>query len=102
MRSSNSFGVHFIIKTSKISGGEAPVYVRISVDSQRVEISMKQRVDPGQWNHVRGLAKGNKNEIRELNEYLEKVRSTITTDFQDLQLAKKTRNCRDAEEQVSW
>lgn len=89
MRNSNSFGVHFIVKPNKISTDGIPIYARISVDSQRVEVSMKMRVEPGQWNHSRGMAKGNKEEIREVNAYLEKVRSTITADYQELRLAKK-------------
>lgn len=89
MRASNSFGVHFIIKTSKLIDGKAPIFARIVVESRRVEISMKQRVMPSQWRKFKGMGRGTRQEILDLNAYLEQVRAAIISDYQDLQVRKK-------------
>ena len=89
MRASNSFGVHFILKLSRLSNGKAPIFARIVVDSHRVEMSMKQRVVPSQWNKSKGVGRGTSPEILELNAYLEQVRVAIISDYQELQVRKK-------------
>ncbi|MBN7818025.1 site-specific integrase [Algoriphagus pacificus] len=89
MRASNSFGVHFIIKTSKLIDGKAPIFARIVVESRRVEISMKQRVIPDQWSKSKGMGRGTRQEILDLNTYLEQVRVAIISDYQELQVRKK-------------
>lgn len=84
MRASNSFGVHFIIKTSKLFDGKAPIFAGIVVESRRVEISMRQRVMSSQWSKFKGMGRGTRQEILDLNAYLEQVRAAINSDYQDL------------------
>lgn len=89
MRTHNTFGIQFITRVNKARNGLLPLYARISVDSHRVEVSLKQWIYPDNWNDVKGSAKGKSEEIRTLNTYLEKVRSQITECYQELQLKKK-------------
>ncbi|WP_338408614.1 Arm DNA-binding domain-containing protein [uncultured Flavobacterium sp.] len=46
MISKNTFGIQFIIRVNKTKDDTVPIYVRITVDSQRVEMSLKRWVQP--------------------------------------------------------
>jgi hypothetical protein len=47
MRSSNTFGIQFVIRLSKQQKNDpATVFARISVNGRRCEISLKRKVDP--------------------------------------------------------
>jgi len=89
MRTKNTFGVQFIIRTNKARHGEVPIYARISVDSKRIEISLKYWINPDNWNQEKGLARGKNEEIRALNTFLEQARSRLTECYQELLLKKK-------------
>jgi len=88
--SSNSFGVAFFVKRGKEKDGMFPIYARISVNSKRVEISVKRWVAENNWHSGRGKAKGTKDEIVKLNNYLEKFRSKIVECYQELVIQRKT------------
>ena len=89
MRTNNTFGVQFITRTNKAKNGLLPIYARISVDSRRVEVSLKRFISPGNWNDAKGSAKGKSEEIRNLNTYLEQIRSQLTECYQELTIKKK-------------
>ncbi|WP_395050254.1 site-specific integrase [Flavobacterium sp.] len=89
MISKNTFGVQFIIRVNKIKDGKVPIYVRITVDSQRVEMSLKRWIQPIEWNAAKGLARGSRKEITALNTYLEQIRARLVECYQEIQLKKK-------------
>jgi len=89
MRTSNSFGVHFIVRMNKAKDAKAPLYVRISVNQKRCEIALKRLVKVKDWNNAKGLAKPKNEDLKNLNNYLEQVRAQISGCFQELQLKKK-------------
>ncbi len=89
MRSNNTFGVQFITRTNKAKNGKYPLYVRISVDGRRIEISLKRSVLPDNWNDAKGTARGKNDEVRALNTYLEQIRSRLTECYEELVLKKK-------------
>jgi integrase/recombinase XerD len=89
MRTNNTFGVQFISRTNKAKNGLLPIYARISVDSRRVEVSLKRFIHPDNWNDAKGSAKGKSEEIRNLNTYLEQIRSRLTECYQELTVKKK-------------
>lgn len=84
MKKMNTFGIQFIIRKHRIKDGKAPIYARITVNTERAEISIKKRIHVENWNNVRGMAKGKSPEIRSLNSYLEQFRSHLTECYQDL------------------
>jgi site-specific recombinase XerD len=89
MRTNNTFGVQFISRTNKAKNGLLPIYARISVDGRRVEVSLKRLIHPDNWNDAKGSAKGKSEEIRNLNTYLEQIRSRLTECYQELTVKKK-------------
>ncbi|HVU99307.1 MAG TPA: site-specific integrase [Puia sp.] len=64
-------------KSKKTSGGLAPVYMRITVNGQRLEQSIQRFVDPAQWSAAAGRLKGNTTQARQLNLYLDTLSSKV-------------------------
>lgn len=89
MRSSNTFGVHFILRMNKEKNGDAPVYVRINVNGARIEISLKKSVKIADWNPSKGFAKSKNTDLKILNNYLEEVRSLLSGYYREMVLSKK-------------
>ena len=86
----NTFSVIFYLRKSKAqSDGKSPIYARITVNGTRVELSIKRSINAANWNANRGMAKGSKEEIARLNNYLEQYRSSIVESYQELFLQKK-------------
>ena len=89
MQTTNTFGVHFLIRQDKLKEGKAPVYARITVNTDRILIGLKQWIDPRSWDMRKGAGKGAKDETKSLNNYLSEVRTEIGECYRELQLKKK-------------
>ena len=57
MSTANTFDVHFILRINKEKNGIAPIYVRISVNGARIEMSLKKKIKISDWHPSRGMAK---------------------------------------------
>jgi hypothetical protein len=78
----NTFGVIFYLKKYKATAdGKAPIYARITVNGNRIDISVKRSIDPNNWHEGKGMAKGSREEIVKLNNFLEKYRSGIVESY---------------------
>jgi len=89
MKTTNTFGVHFLILQDKLKEGKAPVYARITVNTDRILIGLKQWIDPKSWDMRKGAGKGAKDETKSLNNYLSEVRTELGECYRELQLKKK-------------
>ncbi len=71
--------VIFYLKPDKANPetGEQPIYCRITVDSKRSNISINRSVHPNRWKETDKLQKARKNGDKELNFYMESIRSRI-------------------------
>lgn len=58
MKTVNTFGIQFIIRTDKLKNGKAPIYVRITVNGEICHFALKQWIDPELWDQRRGFGKG--------------------------------------------
>jgi integrase len=86
----NTFGVIFYLRKYKATNdGKTPIYARITVNGSRIDLSVKRSIEPGNWNANKGMAKGSREEIVRLNNYLEQYRSGIVESYQTLLLQKK-------------
>ena len=83
---SHSLTILFFLRTSKTNPttGEAPVYIRMTVASQRAEISAKRSILPSKWEGGVGKAKGTKEDARTLNTYLDTLRAKLNKQFNQL------------------
>ena len=82
MNNKNSFSTAFLIRTSKAKEGQAPVYCRITVNSQRAEFSIKRSVQVNLWNS--GQIKGNSEESRTLKSYIKQVEAQIFGHYREM------------------
>lgn len=86
----NTFGVAFYLKKQKTTlAGKSPIYARITVNGKRIEISVKRCIEENNWNPVKGIAKGSREEVTKLNKYLDQFKAGIIDSYQQLALQKK-------------
>jgi hypothetical protein len=76
----------FIKKTKLLKNGEAPICMRITVDSERAEIMIKRSVLPNKWNQKKECATGNDALSRELNHFIEVHRTKVFKVFRQLEM----------------
>jgi integrase len=84
MRSSNTFGVHFVLRRMAKTHS---IFARITVNGTRCELALKQTIDPGDWNAAKGSAKSKTPALKQLNSFLEEVRAKLVSNYQELNLA---------------
>lgn len=77
MEQQNTFAVSFFVRNDKEdSDGKLPIYLRITVNGERAELSIQRKIEKGRWNKA-GQAKGNKDDIKKINNYLDTVKNRI-------------------------
>ena len=70
--------LHFYAKSTKSnSAGQFPIYVRLTVNGKRLEFSTKKFVEPSKWSTEMTKMKGQSDEARSLNEYLDLMKSKV-------------------------
>ena len=60
------------------------IYLRITIDGQRMEISTKRTIEKEKWLSISGKAKGNLEEAKSLNAYLDLLRNKVYNYQKDL------------------
>lgn len=84
-KSRSTLNVLFCIKKHKLlKTGEAPIFVRITIDGRRQEIMIKRSIPAEHWNQAKECSKGKDRAARELNHYLDTVRAKILQIHSDL------------------
>jgi site-specific recombinase XerD len=56
----------YLVKTKERSDGTRPIYMRITVDGKRVDVSLHRAIHPDNWNAEAGKPTGKKEEAREI------------------------------------
>lgn len=84
MKTVNTFGVHFTLRQTKKQEGQLPIYVRIVVNGNRSEVSLKYKVTKEDWNTAKGAAKPKNDLLRQLNNHLEETRTKIANHYHAL------------------
>jgi site-specific recombinase XerD len=79
MRLNYTFNVNAWLKKSQVKDGIAPIYIRITIDGRRAEISTKKRVAIDKWNAESQIVKGNNEESREINQFIRLLIGEIET-----------------------
>jgi len=73
-----TFTILFFIKRTKVlKDGTMPIYVRITVNKQRAEFGLQKSIEEDQWHSEKGYAIGASKPARELNSYLDFVKSKM-------------------------
>lgn len=73
-----NFSLLFYMKKQKnYQSGKAPIYLRITVDGRRCEVTTGRCCDPVQWNPTSGRSNGKKEETKSLNAYLDDLQNKV-------------------------
>jgi len=81
-----SFSVLFFIRKSRLlKNEEAPIYIRITVDGDRIDSSIKRSVLPKNWNASKGTVKPCTENYKGSNHYLEHLRQKVYEAQKDLE-----------------
>lgn len=82
---SRTFSVLFRLKKPlNYFKGPQPIYLRITVDGERVELSTQRECEPTKWNSAVGRGIGTKEDIKLLNGFLECLQRKVYENFQTL------------------
>tara|TARA_R110002050_G_C8927213_1_gene511787 strand:+ start:324 stop:1637 length:1314 start_codon:yes stop_codon:yes gene_type:complete len=86
METMQTFGIQFITRQSREKNDlkSQRIFARITINGSRAEISLKQRVEPKDWNSVKGMAKGKSGEQKKLNQFLDQVRTKLSNIYREL------------------
>lgn len=67
----------FLRKSIGKSKSVAAIYMRITIDEQRAEVSTKRVCDPERWNHHAGRLNGTREDVKTINAYLDTLQSKV-------------------------
>lgn len=85
-----TFGLLFYIRRDKTNKkGEAPVFMRLTINGERADASIKRFVEPHAWNSAKGKANEKSRGGKDLNLYLDAISANILRIQRDLELDKK-------------
>lgn len=84
MKSNATFSLLFWVNASRVKNNLVSVYLRITVNGKRANISLKRKIAVSEWDFNRGKTKGNKQESRLLNRYMDQVRVRIYEAYEQL------------------
>jgi site-specific recombinase XerD len=80
-----NFSLLFYLKKQKVyASGSMPVYMRITVNGKRAEVSAGRDCEPSGWNNQAGRGIGTKSETRALNSYLDALQTKVMNAHQQL------------------
>lgn len=76
----------YLKKSGCLKNGEAPIYIRITVNRQLVSLSLQGSIPPSLWSQEKERSKGKDREAQELNHYIESVKSRLYKIHRDLEI----------------
>jgi site-specific recombinase XerD len=89
MRTTSTFSTLFWVYGTRAKNNYADIYVRITVNSRRINISLKRKADITKWDSARQRVKGNTSSSRIMNLYLDEVQASLFTCYSELKHEKK-------------
>ncbi|WP_373520851.1 site-specific integrase [Aquiflexum sp.] len=84
MKTKSTFSILFWINTSRAKENLADLFVRITVNGKRVNLSLKEKIPVDQWDIQKFKVKGSSKQAKQINEYLDATRNQIFQSYIDL------------------
>ena len=85
-----TFSLLFYIRRDKTNKkGEAPAFMRLTINGERADASIKRFIEPHAWNSAKGKANEKSRGGKDLNLYLDAISANILRIQRDLELDKK-------------
>ena len=86
----NSISLLFHLRNSKKNeNSETPIYLRITIAGQRLELSTGHYIDSDRWNQDAGQVKGTKEEAMIINTSLANLRNKVLQNVNNLEISGK-------------
>lgn len=76
----------FIKRANLLKNGEAPMYMRITINRQKTSINLQGSILPSLWNQAKERSNGADRKSQELNHYIESVRSRLYKIHRELEI----------------
>lgn len=67
----------FLKRRGGYVGGDLQVYLRITVDGRRAELTIQRKCSPEKWNTKKGCMDGTKDSVKEFNSFLLAFRTKV-------------------------
>jgi hypothetical protein len=80
----------FIKRTKLLKNGEAPIFVRITINKERTEFAAKKSLKPKYWSEVQEKAKRTAPDSEDINETLNKKKKNVSCQLLIIYLTKKS------------
>ena len=87
MKSSTTFSILIWINASRAKENQAKLFARVTVNKKRVNISLRRSVDIDSWDKNKSRVKGNSQQARIVNSYIEQVKIKLFESYQNLRAA---------------
>lgn len=85
MKSEHTFSILFFLKASRSNPDEGYIFIRITVDGKRVEVSFKRKISKQDWNSKKGCMKGTNEYNRVINNQIDEVRNKLYAHYHEIQ-----------------
>lgn len=85
MTTRHSFAIDFITRKCKDDKTKALIYARITVDSERKEVSLKERIISSEWDSKNESVKGKSLQVKLINGTICETRFKIKQKYRELQ-----------------
>ena len=89
MRTSKTFSILFWVYSSRAKNNQTNLFVRISLNSQRVNVSLKSKIPLDLWDASAQRVEGNSKAAKEANHLIAETRTKIFQNYQDLRFQNK-------------
>ncbi len=89
MRTDSTLSVIFFTRKKRNNPEQLDIYIRITVNQKRAEISLKRDIPAADWDSAKGRGRGTAPNIQRLNGYLEQVYGEIFNSYKQLHLERK-------------
>ena len=74
----------WLVKAKKTSDGLCPIYVRLTINNKRAQLSTSKNIHPDNWHARSGLAVGDVPDIKQFNNYLIKIKARMLQCYDQL------------------
>jgi len=83
MRTSSTFSILFWVYGKRAVNNKANIYIRVTLNGKRVNISLKKKINISTWDEKIQRAGGTDKDSRILNLYLNEVQSKVYRIYED-------------------
>lgn len=86
MRSNSTFSVLYWLYASRSKNDKAPIYARLSINGQKLNISLKRRIEVSLWDSKKQRVKSTSDKAKTINLFLDEYYAGLFQSYQELRI----------------